>query len=151
MSYVLLSLLVIGIDQGIKAWVVGNVALHTGVLSLIPGVLNIVHLHNTGAAFSFLAGGGGRFVFIAIALLFAAAVFAAIRVGFVKGKAEKYLLVLLAAGGISNCIDRIFRGYVVDMFDLTMLRFPIFNFADIIITLSCFAFILITIFQKTPE
>lgn len=151
MIYLLISLLVIGIDQGIKAWVVGHIALHTETLPMIPGVLNIVHLHNTGAAFSFLAGGGGRFVFITIALAFAAAVAVAIRIGFVKEKNEKLLLVLLAAGGISNCIDRIFRGYVVDMFDLAAIRFPVFNFADIIITLSCFLFIIITIFQKTPE
>ena len=151
MSYILISLLVIGIDQGIKAWVVRDIALHTGALSLIPGVLDIVHLHNTGAAFSFLAGGQGRLAFIAIALAFAAAVAVAIRTGFVRGKTEKLLLVLLAAGGISNCIDRIFRGYVVDMFDLAAIRFPVFNFADIIITLSCFTFIIITLFQKTPE
>ena len=151
MRYLLISLLVIGIDQGIKVWVVRDIALHTGALSLIPGVLDIVHLHNTGAAFSFLAGGSGRFVFIAIALAFAAAVAAAIQTGFIKGKAEKLLLVLLAAGGISNCIDRIFRGYVVDMFELTAFSFPIFNFADIIITTSCFLFVILTIFQKTPE
>ena len=150
MLYILVSLLVILIDQGIKLWVVGHIALHTGAVSPIPGVLNIVHLHNYGAAFSFLAGGEGRFAFIAIALGFAAAVAAAIRSGFISKKFEKLLLVLLAAGGVSNCIDRIFRGYVVDMFELTLFRFPVFNFADSIITLSCLILIIGTLFQKTP-
>ena len=151
MPYILLSLLVIVIDQGIKLWVVGHIALNTGAIPAIPGVLNLVHLHNDGAAFSFLAGGSGRVLFIVIALLVSAAVFAAIKTGFVSGKAEKLLLTLLAAGGLSNGLDRIFRGYVVDMFDVTALRFPIFNFADIVITVSCLLFVLITLFQKTPD
>ena len=150
MPYILISLLVIALDQGIKAWVVGHIALRKGVVSAIPGVLNIVHLHNTGAAFSFLAGGGGRIVFIAVAFGAAAAVAAAIGSGFVSEKKEKLPLVLLAAGGLSNGIDRIFRGYVVDMFELAFFRFPVFNLADIVITLSCFFYILVVFSKKNP-
>ena len=151
MLYAIVAMLVIILDQGVKYWVTNHIMLNTVTEPLIPGVLSLVRMHNDGAAFSFLAGGSGRVLFIVIALLVSAAVFAAIRTGFVSGKAEKLLLTLLAAGGLSNGLDRIFRGYVVDMFDVTALRFPIFNFADIVITVSCLLFVLITLFQKTPD
>ena len=38
--------------------------------------------------------------------------------------------VMILAGGVGNLIDRLFRGYVVDMFDLTLFSYPMFNFAD---------------------
>ena len=38
--------------------------------------------------------------------------------------------VMILAGGVGNLIDRLFRGYVVDMFDLTLFSYPVFNFAD---------------------
>ena len=37
---------------------------------------------------------------------------------------------MILAGGVGNLIDRLFRGYVVDMFDLTLFSYPVFNFAD---------------------
>jgi signal peptidase II len=49
-------------------------------------------------------------------------------------------LILLAfiAGAIGNCIDRIVRGYVVDFFYFRLINFPIFNVADIYVTVSAF-------------
>lgn len=51
-------------------------------------------------------------------------------------------LYLIVAGGVSNLIDRIFRGYVIDFIDVNLLSFPNFNIADIFITIGFFVLII---------
>lgn len=100
-------------------------------------VLNIVHVLNRGAAFSFLhnAGGWQRFFFIAIAL--AASVFLVFmirRSG--TSRAERVSFGLILGGALANMFDRIVRGAVVDWIDVHWgpHHWPAFNFADIGIT-----------------
>ena len=53
-----------------------------------------------------------------------------LRRNVVHGKIGRWSVVLVLAGAVGNCIDRILSGYVVDMFDLTLFSYPVFNFAD---------------------
>ena len=146
MLYAIVALLVIIADQWLKYWVAGHIVLDTGVKTLIPGVLSLVNIHNTGAAFGFLSGGNARIYFIIICAVFTIAVIVALATNFISGSLGRWSAVFIMAGGIGNCIDRILYGYVQDMFKIEFFNFPIFNVADIAITVFCFVFILYILF-----
>lgn len=55
---------------------------------------------------------------------------------FFDSKILHWSIVLITAGGIGNLIDRIFRGYVIDYFEFTFFKFPVFNFADCLVTVG---------------
>ena len=58
---------------------------------------------------------------------------------------NKYLLItatIIIAGGLGNLIDRIFRGYVIDFIKVLFIDFPVFNFADILVTCGSFMLII---------
>ncbi len=100
-------------------------------------VLNIVHVLNRGAAFSFLhdAGGWQRSFFIAIALAASAFLIVLIRRPGTS-RQEQLAYGLILGGALANMIDRILRGAVVDWIDLHYgpWHWPAFNVADIGIT-----------------
>ena len=131
---------VVILDQAVKTWVVQNIPFGSAERPLIPGVLSLTRVHNDGAAFSFLSGGGAKWFFIVLSLVFIAAVIAAIKTGFIRDKTEKICLVMMAAGGFANCIDRFMYGYVVDMFQVELFRFAVFNPADAFITVFTLLF-----------
>ena len=137
MLYAIVAVLVLILDQGLKYYVTLNIPLNTGSVTLIPKVLSLMNIHNTGAAFGMLGGGAMRWGFVVLAVGFTGVVVWALMTGRVKSRTIRWLLVLIAAGGIGNAIDRALFGYVVDMFhfDLSFLSwFAIFNVADIAIT-----------------
>ena len=146
MLYAIVALLVIIADQWLKYWVAGNIVLNTGVKELIPGVISLVNIHNEGAAFGFMSGGDARIYFIIICAVFTIAVIVALATNFISGSLGRWSAVFIMAGGIGNCIDRILYGYVQDMFKVEFFNFPIFNVADIAITVFCFVFILYILF-----
>lgn len=146
MLYAIVGMLVIILDQGVKYWVTNHIMLNTITEPLIPGVLSLVRMHNDGAAFSFLAGGGARIYFVILTAVFTVAVILALVTNFINGKFGRWCLVLVTAGGLSNCLDRILYGYVVDMFKIDLFDFAVFNVADIFITVFALLFILYVIF-----
>jgi len=153
MLYAIVGMLVIILDQGVKFWVTNHIPVDTVIQPLIPGVISLVRMHNDGAAFSFLAGGGARIYFIILTGIFAVAVILALATGFISGRFGRWCLVLVTAGGLSNCLDRILYGFVVDMFKVELFDFAIFNVADIFITVFCLLFIVYIIFggeEKRP-
>ena len=64
-----------------------------------------------------------------------------------------YILVFLAAGAVGNLIDRIAHTYVVDFIYFKLINFPIFNFADICVSLSAVILVVffIFVFKEDPE
>lgn len=153
MLYAIAAVLVLILDQGLKYYVTLNIDLNTGVMPLIPKVLSLVNIHNTGAAFSMLSGGSMavRVGFVIIALGFTGAVIYALAARKIKSPAMRWLLVLIAAGALGNAIDRALYGYVVDMFhiDLSFLSwFAVFNVADVFISIGG---ILLCILLILPE
>ncbi|KRN02211.1 lipoprotein signal peptidase [Levilactobacillus senmaizukei DSM 21775 = NBRC 103853] len=134
----ILIIVLVVIDQFIKHAVVANIALG-GQHVLIPGFLSLTHLRNDGAAWSILQGQMWFFAVIAIAALGIMGYF------FWQYRSnrdhwlEELGLALMMAGTIGNFIDRLLQGYVVDMFQLDFINFPIFNFADSCLTLGVVA------------
>ena len=115
-------------------------------LKLIPGVLHFTYVENKGAAFGMLAD--HRWVFIVISTVAIAALVVYL---FIKKPRDKLLcvsLALIAGGGIGNMIDRIFRGFVVDMIDVTCINFYVFNVADSAVCIGCGLLILYMILDE---
>lgn len=129
--YILISLCaLVGIDQAIKIWISANIS-ETSSITIIPGVLSITNLHNSGAAWSILEGQQWLFSIITLVAVVAIVYF------MIKLKGRKLYLTsttILLAGILGNFINRFLQGYVVDMFQVDFINFPVFNFADICIT-----------------
>ena len=150
MLYSIVGILVIIIDQLVKFWV-EDTLFGTDVVRFIPGVLSLVNVHNTGAAFGFLDASGARIYFVIAAGLFALLVVIALATNFITGRLSRWCLVLVAAGGLANMIDRVMYGYVVDMFKVELFNFPVFNVADIFITVFSILFVLAMFFEKPDD
>ena len=153
MLYTIVGMLVIILDQAVKFWVDKTINYTKPVIELIPGVVSLVRVQNDGAAFSFLAGGGARIWFIVLTLAFTVLVIIALATNFISGKFGRWCMVLVTAGGLSNMIDRVLYGLVIDMFRIDLFDFAVFNVADIFITVFCIAFIIYILFggEKEPE
>ncbi|MES2838914.1 MAG: signal peptidase II [Pseudomonadota bacterium] len=145
----LAGLLVVA-DQVTKVLILANYQL--GESTFITSFFNIVRVHNTGAAFSFLADAGGwqRWFFTAVGG--AAAVFIVWMLRSHPGqRLFAFALACILGGAIGNVVDRLLHGYVVDWLDfhwdfLSGLfpggHFPAFNIADMAITVGAIALIL---------
>ena len=127
MWYALLLAACIAGDQLLKYWVVRHLEIGQSA-AFLPGLVRLTRLHNTGAAWGSFSGSTALLTAVTAVLLVAVA-------WLVLKKVIRHPLGLCAAmlvlgGGIGNMIDRICRGYVVDMFDLEFRSYPIFNLAD---------------------
>ena len=151
MLYAIVALLVIIADQWLKYWVALTIPLESTGVEVFPGLLSLVNLHNDGCALSLFSGGGARIYFIILTGVFTVAVIIALATRFISGPVSRWSILLVTAGGISNCIDRIIYGYVQDMFKLELFNFPIFNIADIFITICCIIFVIAIIFEKDKK
>lgn len=146
MLYAIFAVLSIILDQWVKYWTDQTLDLGE-VRTLIPGILDLRNVHNDGAAFSFLSGENAGSLFIILAIVFAILVVIGLITNFISGKLARWSAVFVAAGGIGNAIDRALYGSVQDMFQLSFLEdFPVFNVADIFITVFCLIFIICIIF-----
>ena len=105
-----------------------------GTVVIIPHLLGLQYLENTGMAFSMLSG---KTVFLAVVTSLALAVMAYFL--FIKriGQPfERFCFILIFAGGAGNLIDRIFQGYVIDYFEFLFMDFAIFNVADVYVCIG---------------
>ncbi|MDA3972490.1 signal peptidase II [Enterococcus thailandicus] len=127
--YWIMSGALIAIDQWVKWWITSNLALGE-TQSIIPGVLSLNHIRNTGAAWSMLEGKMWFFTVVTIVAV-VAIVYLMIKNRQAASRWFMTGLALILAGAIGNFIDRVRLGYVVDMFQTDFMNFPIFNVADI--------------------
>ena len=142
MLYALIAVIILIADQWLKYWVTVNIVLGTGEKALIPGVVELVNVHNTGAAFSlFDSVDAMRWVFVGLAVLIVALLIVLMVKGVLHSRFARWCAVLAIAGALGNCIDRALYGYVVDMFQLQFVNFAVFNVADIILVVACLMFI----------
>ena len=122
---------VVTLDQAVKALVRASLTPGEPV-TLIPHVMDLSLVYNTGAAFSMGEGKGLLFVLVAAVIAMGCAVLA-----WREDDVPTPLVVtlgLVAGGGIGNAIDRMVAGKVTDFFATTFMDFAVFNVADIFIT-----------------
>lgn len=148
--WLLLAVLVIGLDQVTKLLVLQQFELNDA--RVITGFFNLVRVHNTGAAFSFLAHAAGwqRWFFVALGAA-ASTLFIWMLRSHGQQRLFSFSVSMLLGGAIGNVIDRIWHGYVVDFLQfhwdwLSPLfpggYFPSFNVADCAITAGAIGLIL---------
>ncbi|MCL2492205.1 MAG: signal peptidase II [Coriobacteriia bacterium] len=124
----------VALDRAVKWFEVSGMAVGQSI-EAIPQVLNFTYVQNRGVGFGLFEGA------LWLPILMCVIVFVATAYAFARLRPMPYLVALglglLCAGAIGNLIDRIFFGYVVDIFDLTFIRFPVFNVADSMVTIAC--------------
>lgn len=134
MVYGIIALLALLVDQFLKFWTVSNVALNTGIRSLIPGVLHITYIKNFGAVFGVMSGFGAlRWILLILLIAFTALMVFAFLKGYFRTGFIKLSGALLLAGLLGNGIDRAIYGYVPDIFEFEFVKFAIFNLADVLV------------------
>ena len=138
MQYLWMALFAAGIvaaDQYTKFLTVANIPLH-GHADLMPGVLGLTYVRNTGAAWSSFEGMIWLFALV-FAVLTVAIIweFSKKRLPFTT--LERWCIAAIYGGGLGNMIDRLRLGYVVDMIETEFMSFPVFNVADCFITCGC--------------
>lgn len=126
-GFPILAAVLIAVDQLVKAWTVANIELDT-VESFLPGFMSLAYLRNYGAAWSILQNQQWFFTIVTIVAVTGLIWY---YVKQIKGSLlTLFSLALMIAGALGNFIDRIRLGYVVDMFHLDFISFPVFNVAD---------------------
>lgn len=144
------SLLVILVDQGSKILVKKYMALEQSQ-QVIGNFLRFTYIENPGIAFGLKVSSKGFFTFVSILASVAIVVY------LFRSKEDKFLtrfpLALILGGAIGNLIDRILYGRVVDFVDVDfpdflMERWPVFNVADVAVTIGMIILLSMILFEK---
>ncbi len=124
-------LLCVILDQASKAWAVMNLKEQAG-MTLIPGILEISYRENTGMAFSMFHD---QPMFLTV---FNSFIVALLLVWVFKQAKVNLGLLLIAAGGLGNLLDRFIHGYVIDFINPLFISFAVFNIADVALNIGVF-------------
>lgn len=130
MPYILAILLCVAADQGVKFYVVSHMALYDRA-PLVPGIVELFYIRNTGGGFSILEGHTWALTALTAALMTVIAVLLVKK--YFSHPLAMWTLAIILGGGLGNLIDRIRLGYVVDMFNFQFIHYPVFNVADILV------------------
>ena len=152
LKWLWLAALVLVLDLGTKALATAMLT-YADPVPVLPS-FNLTLLHNTGAAFSFLANADGwqRWFFVVLALMVSTVLIGWLR----KLKAHEtwtaIAIVLILGGALGNVYDRVVHGYVVDFlhFYWQDWHFPAFNLADTGITIGA-GMMILDLFRKPAD
>ena len=148
-GYLILLPVLVAVDQLTKYWARVWLA-SNGPVTLIPGALELQYLTNEGSAWGMLSGQMIFFyLFTVIALGFLVWMFCKIPA---EARYRKLLVILtfMMAGAVGNLIDRVIFRYVVDFIYISLINFPIFNIADMYVTISA-AFLILFMFTTYKD
>ncbi len=137
-------------DQLTKLWAV-KILKPIGSIPIIRNVLEIYYVENRGAAFGIMQNKQWFFLIITVVVL--------VGLIWISGKIPeekhftplKVCLYFVGAGALGNMIDRIFRKYVVDFIYFSLINFPVFNVADIYVTVAAFLLVVLMLFFYQEE
>ncbi|MGX7029873.1 signal peptidase II [Vagococcus zengguangii] len=132
MIYLALIVVLVAIDQIVKFWTVQNIALGETIFD--NPIISLTYLQNDGAAWSMLEGKMWFFYTITIVAIIVLSTM--IYKNRNDSKWLTYGLTMVLAGAIGNFVDRLHLKYVIDMFQIEFFNFPIFNVADVCITIG---------------
>lgn len=150
MLYIVLTVLMIALDQAVKYWAFTSLQAQQ-TIPLVENVFHLTYIENRGAAFSMFAQFDSRWIFVTLAVVISVVIGVALYKGWMQNALGRWSLVMVAAGAIGNAIDRVIRGFVVDLFDFRLIHFPVFNVADIFICVGAVLFIIYFLFQHKDE
>lgn len=149
MIYIVLILILVGADQ-LSKYLIDTTMFEGETLPFITNFFHITYVKNRGIAFGLFQG---KLDIIGIATIIA---IVAIAYYLYKEKnklslVEKMGFIYILAGAIGNMIDRVFRGYVIDMIDFRGIWSYIFNLADVWINIGVIFIILDQLFRKNRK
>lgn len=133
------------LDQLTKLWVVNTFEI-SETLALWPGVFHFTYVTNTGAAFSLFSNNGEWLRWLSLGVSLALVVLGLATVLPNRWEQAGYGLIL--SGAFGNGLDRFLNGEVVDFLDFRLIRFPIFNVADVCINIGIACLLLAVVFTS---
>ena len=147
---VLWVILLVSLDQITKYWAEGYLP-NNGPVKLIKDVFHLEYLQNRGIAFGMFQGKFLFFVFTTIIIL--------VMIGYIyyrmpdtkRYRPLQFCTIFIAAGAIGNMIDRVVNNYVIDFFYFKLIDFPIFNVADIYVTVAVSVLFILLLFVYKDE
>lgn len=131
--YYIIAMILIGLDQLSKYLTVQEIALGE-VVSLVPNVLSLTYIRNSGAAWSILED--QMIFFYVITIVVVGALIYFLHTEGKKSPIASTGIAFIMGGAIGNFIDRLHLKYVIDMIRLEFINFPIFNVADMALTIG---------------
>lgn len=146
------AVILIILDQGTKLLALESLK-PLGNVTLLPGVLDFTFVENRGVAFGMLSG-QRWIILVLMGAIIGALVYYYKRLPEGKGwRWVRCALVLVLSGAVGNLIDRIFRGYVVDFFEFTFVKWYVFNVADIYVVLGVawLLFLMFFVIKDEPD
>ncbi|MEO0423917.1 MAG: signal peptidase II [Pseudomonadota bacterium] len=151
-AWLWLSALVIVLDQLTKRYIVQH--FEYAQVMVVNDYFNITRLHNTGAAFSFLAGASGWQHWLFVGLGLAVSIGIVLWLRLLRGRGIlSAALALMLGGALGNVIDRVQYGWVIDFIHVHYEQhfFPAFNVADSALTLGAILLIIDGFFSRSAE
>lgn len=147
MLYELIIVLLIGIDQISKIWVLSSLKEMSSV-PIIKNVFHLTYVENRGAAFGMLQNNQSIFIIVALT----ASVFGLYYLHTKKVNIlSKTGIILIIAGAIGNLIDRVRLGFVVDYFDFRFIWEYVFNVADVFVVVGTIVLCIYIIFFEEEK
>jgi len=144
----LFALVIVILDQVTKYFTVVHIPLGTSIPA-IPGLFQLTYVRNTGMAFSMLQG--GRWFFRIMTFLAFILLCIALKKNWIHHPTGLWALASIAGGAVGNLIDRIRLGYVIDMIEVTFMRFAVFNVADCFVVCGAILLVIYAFFFDTPK
>lgn len=146
MTYIIIIVLGLILDRLTKTYAINNL-----IENPYNGTLfNFTYLENRGAAFGILQD--RRIFFIILTLVIVCAlVYYFLKNYRTNNKILNIALAMIISGAIGNFYDRLFQGYVVDFIEFAFVNFPVFNIADIFVTIGSILLIIYMIFFEESE
>ncbi len=148
MFYIIIAAFLAMADQLFKIWIVHNVELGTE-RTFLPAVMSLTNVRNEGAAFSLFSGMQLPIIILTVAVC--AAILVAFALGRPRVRSQRFALALVLGGAVGNLLDRLLRGYVVDMFKTLFVNFAVFNIADCCIVVGGILFVVSVLFFSPYE
>jgi signal peptidase II len=142
---ILIGIILVFLDQCTK-YLAETFLKPKGYVTVIPGVLELRYLENRGAAFGMLQNRQWIFVVFAICCVILCCWYVFRLAAEDRHLASAVCLSVLAAGASGNLIDRVARGSVIDFIYVSLIHFPVFNVADICVSVSTIVLVFLVLF-----
>ena len=144
------AVLLVAVDQ-ITKYIALTQLKPIGSVTFIDGFMDFTFVENRGAAFGIFSGKTWLLLVISI-IICAVLVWAMTKMPKTKEyRTLRVTFVLILSGAVGNIIDRALRGYVVDFFEFTFIKWPVFNMADIYVVVGTIVMAVIIMFFMKDE